>query len=98
MANLTSVINVNVPTDVKNEANKLFNKLGLNMSTAINMFLKRAIFERGLPFEVKEYNPTPNKELLEALKEGDQIIKDIKNGKRKPYDSPEELFADLDKE
>ena len=48
--------------------------------------------------ELEEYNPTPSKELLEALEEGNQIIKDIKNGKRKPYDSPEELFADLDKE
>lgn len=48
--------------------------------------------------ELEEYNPTPSKELLEALEEGKQIIKDIKNGKRKPYDSPEELFADLDNE
>ena len=48
--------------------------------------------------EVKEYNPIPSKELSEALKEGNQIIKDIKNGKRKPYDSPEELFVDLDNE
>lgn len=41
MANLTSAINVNVPTEVKEEANILFNNLGLNMSTAINMFLKK---------------------------------------------------------
>ena len=98
MANLTSVINVNVPTDVKEEATKIFNNLGLNMSTAINMFLKRAIFEHGIPFEVKEINPEPSKELLEALKEGDQIIKDIESGKRKPYNSPAELFANLEKE
>lgn len=45
MANLTSVINVIVPSDVKEEATNLFNSLGLNMSTAINMFLKKAIFE-----------------------------------------------------
>ena len=67
MANLTSAINVNVPSDVKDEANKLFNNLGLNMSTAINIFLKRAIYERGIPFEIKE--PKPTKEFLEALQE-----------------------------
>lgn len=67
MANLTSAINVNVPSDVKDEANKIFNNLGLNMSTAINMFLKRAIYERGIPFEVKE--PKPSKEFLNALQE-----------------------------
>ena len=98
MANLTSAINVNVPSDVKKEATKLFNDLGLNMSTAINMFLKRAIIERGIPFEVKEVNSTPSPELLEALEEGEQIIKDIESGKRKPYNSPAELFANLDKE
>lgn len=67
MANLTSAINVNVPSDVKDEANKLFNDLGLNMSTAINIFLKRAIYERGIPFEIK--GPKPTKEFLEALQE-----------------------------
>ena len=53
MSNLTSAINVNVPLEVKEEATALFNNLGLNMSVAINMFLKRAIYERGIPFEVK---------------------------------------------
>ena len=99
MANLTtSAINVNVPSDVKEEATAIFNNLGLNMSTAINMFLKRAIYERGIPFDVKEPNPKPTKELLEALEEGEQILQDIKNGKRKPYNNPSELFANLDKE
>lgn len=67
MANITSVINVNVPIDVKEEATALFNNLGLNMSTAINMFLKKAINERGIPFEVKESKQSS--ELLEAFKE-----------------------------
>lgn len=66
MSNLTSVINVNVPVEVKEEATKLFNSLGLNMSTAINMFLKRAIYEGGIPFDLKKY---PTKELDEALNE-----------------------------
>ena len=43
MANYTVAINVNVPIEVKNQANEIFNKLGLNMSTAINMFLKIVI-------------------------------------------------------
>ena len=70
MANLTSALNVNVPKEVKEEANAIFNNLGLNMSTAINMFLKRAIYERGIPFEVKEQ---PSKEFLEALEELDYM-------------------------
>lgn len=38
---LTLIINVNVPTNVKNESNEIFVKLGLNMTTAINIFLKK---------------------------------------------------------
>ena len=93
MANLTSVINVNVPSDVKKEATKLFNNLGLNMSTAINMFLKKALMVQGIPFEVKETNPSP--ELLEALEEGEQIIKDIESGKRKGYHNVRQMFEDI---
>lgn len=67
MAQVTSVINVNVPSDVKKEATKLFNNLGLSMSSAINIFLKKSIKERGIPFDVKE--TTPKEELALALKE-----------------------------
>lgn len=73
MSNATSAINVNVPREVKEEATSIFNNLGLNMSTAINMFLKRTIYERGIPFEVKE--PKPSKEFLEALQELDYMEK-----------------------
>lgn len=96
MANLTSAININVPTEVKEETTQIFNNLGLNMSTAINMFLKRVIQERGIPFEVKE--PKPSKELLEALEEGEQIIEDIKAGRRKPYTDVHQMFEDIIKE
>lgn len=54
MTKSTSTIRINVPTDVRDEANDILNKLGLNMSTAINMFLKRVILERGIPFEIKK--------------------------------------------
>ncbi len=96
MANVTSTINVLVPIEVKEEATKIFNNLGLNMSTAMNIFLKKVIQERGIPFELKE--PTPSKELLEALQEGEQIIEDIKNGKRKGYTDVHQMFQDIIKE
>ncbi len=67
MTNSTSAINVNVPTNVKEDAAELFNNLGLNMSTAINIFLKRSLFVRGLPFAVEE--PKPTKEFLRAAEE-----------------------------
>ena len=90
MANLTSVINVNVPVEVKEEANNIFNSLGLNMSTAINMFLKRTIYERGIPFDVKQQ---PSPDFLETCKELD----DMENGRIefKKFNSISKLMEDL---
>lgn len=90
MPNLTSIINVNVPKDVKEEATNLFNSLGLNMSTAINMFLKKAIYERGIPFEVKQL---PSKELSESLKELDYMEKHPEE--YKVYHDVDEMFEDI---
>ena len=90
----TSAINVNVPTDVKEEANALFNNLGLTMSGAINIFLKKALSEGGIPFEVRERKPS--KRLLEALKESEDII----NGKikAKRYNNFDEMLDDIEDE
>ncbi len=41
------------PTD-KKQAAEIFDGLGLNLSTAINIFIKKSIAEGGLPFEVKD--------------------------------------------
>lgn len=90
MANLTSAINVNVPSDVKEEATNLFNSLGLNMSTAINIFLKRAIYEKGLPFDVKL---KPSEEFKEALKELDYMEKHPEE--YKVYHDVDKMFEDI---
>lgn len=63
----TTNINVRVDSVLKQEAEALFEDLGLNMSSAINMFLRSAISHNGIPFEVKR--PTPNTEAKTVLKE-----------------------------
>ncbi len=80
LANLTSAINVQIDTKTKQEATAILSDLGLSMSSAINIFLKQVIKRDGLPFEV--VNPKPNKELLEAIKESNLIIREHKEGKR----------------
>ena len=47
--------NLNIRTDkvIKDRAEKIFNELGLNMTTAVNMFLKVSIRTLGIPFELK---------------------------------------------
>lgn len=48
MAN--SVIQVRVDDELRQEATEIFEELGIDMSTAVRMFLKRTVKEKGLPF------------------------------------------------
>lgn len=48
-----AVLQVRVDEDLKNQATLIFNGLGIDLSTAIRMFLKKAVLERGIPFEAK---------------------------------------------
>ena len=81
-----ATITIRVDEKVKKEAEELFHEMGLNMSTAMNIFLKRCIFEEGIPFELK----IPNKKTLKALD-------DVNKGKglSKEFDSIKELMEDL---
>lgn len=48
-----AVLQVRVDDELKNQAVAVFDDLGLDISTAIRMFLKKSIQEKGLPFETK---------------------------------------------
>ena len=50
-----STTNLNIRTDkeIKDQEETIFNELGINMTTAINMFLRATIRECGIPFELK---------------------------------------------
>lgn len=87
MANLTTAININVDPQIKEEATAILKGLGLNMSTAINMFLAQIVKRDGIPFEI--VNPKPNKEMLEALKDIEEMINNIEKYPR--YDNREDL-------
>ena len=77
-----AVINIRVNDEVKKEAETIFKSLGLNMSVAMNLFLKKCINENGIPFDLK----LPNKETNKILN-GDIV--------RKSYKNVDELFEDL---
>ena len=72
MASMTSAININVDSKLKDEATGILKGLGLNMSTFINMALAQVVKRNGVPFEV--VNPTPSKDMLEALAEVNEMI------------------------
>ena len=52
MASATASINVRVDRDVKNQAQEVFSSLGMDMSTAVNIFLRQAVRKNGIPFEL----------------------------------------------
>ena len=90
---------MNVPTqvrinaDIKRQAVKIFSTLGIDMSTAINVFLRQCVMKGGLPFNVEI--PQFNSETLAAIGEAKAIAK---NPKTKKYHSMKELKAALDED
>ena len=52
-----SQLKVSISSDVKEEAKKLFNDLGLDLSSAIEIFLRQSIRDNGLPFKISRNVP-----------------------------------------
>lgn len=50
----TNTLQLRIDDDLKQQATALFEELGIDMSTAIRIFLKKSVSENGLPFEVKK--------------------------------------------
>lgn len=71
-----AITNLNIRTDkdIKERAEEIFSELGLNMTTAINMFLRTTIRENGIPFNLKL--DTPNNATVAAIEEGRRIAQD----------------------
>ena len=74
--------NISIDADVKKQAQELFAALGLDFSTAINIYLKKAISEQGIPFDVRI--ETPNAETIAAMDEFDEMMRNPQAYKRYP--------------
>ena len=94
MANISNAINMSfrVDKDLKNKADELFKKLGMNTSVALNMFLTQSVREQRIPFIPSM--EVPNKRLLNALEEAEAIEKGEILAKK--YQTFEEVLEDLD--
>ena len=69
---------IKIDSDLKQQAQELFNDLGLNLSTAVNIFLKQAVRERSIPFHIGDpFYSKANQEYLA------KIIADVELGKAK---------------
>ena len=83
---MNTTINVRIESKVKTEANKALSKLGLDMSTAVKMFLYQVVNEQGIPFK-----PTRNPAAIRA--NWDAQVKEALKGKG--YKTAKEALAGL---
>ena len=83
-------ISIRMDADLKAQADALFTELGMNLTTAFNIFVRQSLREGGIPFEVRLEQP--NKETVAAMLEAERIAKDPSV---KGYNDLDELFADL---
>ncbi|MFB5762357.1 type II toxin-antitoxin system RelB/DinJ family antitoxin [Paenibacillus medicaginis] len=70
-------INIRMDEDLKKEAESLFSELGLNMTTAVNIFVRQSLRQGGIPFEITTqsdpfYNPDNIKRLKESIQQMEQ--------------------------
>ena len=87
----TTNLNIRTEKAVKDQAEEIFNELGLNMSTAINLFLRAAIREHGIPFDLKL--DVPNDITEAAIAEGRKLMSDPATPR---YTNIDDLKAALD--
>lgn len=90
MSGTTTNISIRMDTALKKQAEELFNELGMNLTTAFNIFVRQSLREGGIPFEISINQP--NRETIAAMLEAERIAKD---SSVKGYTDLDELFADL---
>jgi len=88
--NNNTQLQIRIDERTKREARKVFETYGLDISTAVKMMLKQAIFTKRIPFEVRDENGfTPQyREIL------DEAIKDVEISDE-IYESTDDLFKAL---
>lgn len=80
-------MSIRLDSEVKEQAQQVFNHLGMDMTTAINIFLRQAIQYQGLPFDVKI---DENRKLL-------QVVTDVEQNRNmsRSFESVSGLMEDL---
>ena len=80
-------MSIRLDSEVKEQVQQVFNNLGMDMTTAINIFLRQAIQYQGLPFDVRL---DENRQLLQVLTDLDQ-----NRNMSQSFESVSDLMEDL---
>jgi len=83
--------NISIDEDIKPKAQAMLAEFGLDLSTAVNMFLRQMLREKAIPFEVRW--EVPNADTIAAIRETDEMEKHPESAKT--YSSVDELMEEL---
>lgn len=84
--------NISIDSEVKEKAQELFADFGLDLSTAIGLFLRQAIRENAIPFAISR--EIPNADTVAAMKEAEEMKKHPELYKK--YSSFSELLKEVE--
>ncbi len=84
-------ISIRMDKELKAQAEAMFSAMGLNMTTAMNIFLRQAVREQRIPFDISLR--VPNSETIKAIEEVEEFKKNPDGYKR--YSSFAELLNEV---
>ena len=90
MKTAESTIQIRIDTKTKNASRKILEEIGLDMSTAVKMFLRKVVADRSIPLDFRTEGKLTLKQEKEIISIAEQALK---NGKK--YLSLDELKKDL---
>ena len=84
-------VTMRIDETLKSQLQELMSSLGLDMTTAINLFIQQSLEFNGIPFTIRKYNAETEAAFaeVEEMKKHPELYKS--------YSSADELFEDLDK-
>ena len=88
----TSMLHIRVDDDIKEQATVALTTMGLSVSDAVRLFLRRVVVDQAFPLELK----VPNAETQSAMNETRAKMARRRNGENR-FTSADEMFADLEK-
>ena len=91
MSGTSTNVCIRIDTEIKAQAEALFSELGMNLTTAFNIFLRQAVRERRIPFEIRL--DLPNKETAAAMRDAAGIARDPEV---RGYEDPNEFIRHLE--
>lgn len=92
---MNTTLQVRIDSKIKKSATKIFESLGLDLSSGIKMYLSQVLLKKGIPFQVlteNGYTPEFEKRLVKESKENERLLR---AGKLKIYNTLEEMEKDI---